>query len=53
MPLIFFQVLSMQETVAAYRSVYFVGTIVPIVFILLGHLIKPARPVRPKTQKSQ
>ncbi|XP_038970617.1 lysophospholipid acyltransferase 1-like [Phoenix dactylifera] len=48
-----FLVLSMQETVAAYRSVYFVGTIVPIVIILLGHIIKPARPVRPKTQKSQ
>nr|XP_010934444.1 lysophospholipid acyltransferase 1 isoform X2 [Elaeis guineensis] len=48
-----FLVLSMKETVAAYRSVYFVGTIVPIVLILLGHIIKPAKPVRPKTQKSQ
>ncbi|KAI0499465.1 hypothetical protein KFK09_020368 [Dendrobium nobile] len=48
-----FLVLSMQETLASYKSVYFVGTIVPILFILLGKIIKPGRPVRAKTQKSQ
>ncbi|XP_072967045.1 lysophospholipid acyltransferase 1-like [Typha angustifolia] len=49
-----FMVLSLQETLASYKSVYFIGTIVPIVFILLGYVIKPARTVKPKTlQKSQ
>ncbi|CAL9052231.1 unnamed protein product [Musa banksii] len=41
-----FMVLSLKETLAAYQSVYFVGTIVPIIFILLGYVIKPARPAR-------
>ncbi|XP_010933881.1 lysophospholipid acyltransferase 1 [Elaeis guineensis] len=48
-----FQVLSFKETLASYQSVYFVGTIVPIMFILMGYIIKPARPVRPKAKKSQ
>lgn len=48
-----FQVLSFKETLAAYRSVHFVGTVVPIVVILLGKIIKPPRPVRPKTHKAQ
>jgi len=48
-----FQVLSMKETLAAYKSVYFVGTIVPIILLVLGSIIKPPRPVRPKTQKTQ
>lgn len=48
-----FLVLSMQETLASYKSVYLVGTVVPIIFILLGKIIKPARPVRAKAQKSQ
>lgn len=49
------QVLSLHETITAYRSVYYIGTIVPMVIILLGHIIKPApaRPVRPKAQKEQ
>ncbi|KAK8934859.1 hypothetical protein KSP39_PZI014959 [Platanthera zijinensis] len=47
-----FLVLSMQETLASYKSVHFVGTIVPILFILLGKIIQPARPARPKAQKS-
>ena len=42
----------MKETLAAYRSVYFVGTVVPVIVILLGYIIKPARPVRSKTQKT-
>ncbi|CAL9087881.1 unnamed protein product [Musa textilis] len=41
-----FMVLSLKETLAAYQSVYFVGTIVPIIFILLGYVIKLARPAR-------
>ncbi|KAJ6797287.1 lysophospholipid acyltransferase 1-like [Iris pallida] len=48
-----FLVLSMKETLASYQSVYFVGSILPIIVILLGYVIKPARPVRPKVQKSQ
>ncbi|CAL9047598.1 lysophospholipid acyltransferase 1-like [Musa acuminata AAA Group] len=47
-----FMVLSMKETLAAYQSVYFVGTVVPVIVILLGYIIKPARPVRSKTQKT-
>ncbi|KAG0497780.1 hypothetical protein HPP92_002471 [Vanilla planifolia] len=47
-----FLVLSMEETLASYRSVYFVGTVVPITLILLGKIIKPARPVRAKAEKS-
>lgn len=47
------KVLSLHETIAAYKSVYFVGTIVPIVFFILGYIIKPAKPVRPKTRKTQ
>ncbi|KAJ0968373.1 hypothetical protein J5N97_025290 [Dioscorea zingiberensis] len=48
-----FMVLSLQETIAAYKSVYFVGTIVPIVFFILGYIIMPAKPVRPKARKTQ
>ena len=47
------KVLSFKETLTAYRSVHFVGTIVPIILILLGKIIKPARPVRPKVHKTQ
>ncbi|RZR87512.1 hypothetical protein BHM03_00014934 [Ensete ventricosum] len=47
-----FMVLSLKETLAAYQSVYFVGTVVPIIVILLGYIIKPARPVRSKIQKT-
>nr|AZM65195.1 lysophospholipid acyltransferase 4 [Vitellaria paradoxa] len=48
-----FMVLSLHETITAYGSVYFIGTIVPIVIILLGYVIKPARPSRSKAQKEQ
>ncbi|GFZ02154.1 MBOAT (membrane bound O-acyl transferase) family protein [Actinidia rufa] len=48
-----FMVLSLHETLVAYGSVYYIGTIVPIVFILLGHVIKPARPSRSKARKEQ
>ncbi|KAJ4713014.1 lysophospholipid acyltransferase 1-like [Melia azedarach] len=48
-----FMVLSMHETIASYRSVSYIGTILPIVLILLGYVIKPARPVRSKVRKDQ
>ncbi|KAJ3680127.1 hypothetical protein LUZ60_016405 [Juncus effusus] len=48
-----FMVLSLEETLASYKSVYFVGTIVPIVFFILGNIIKPARPVKPKARKAE
>ncbi|KAI7987983.1 Lysophospholipid acyltransferase 1 [Camellia lanceoleosa] len=48
-----FMVLSLHETVAAYRSVYFIGTIDPIVVILLGYVIRPERPSTSKARKEQ
>ncbi|KAL3818114.1 hypothetical protein ACJIZ3_004019 [Penstemon smallii] len=48
-----FMVLSLHETIAAYGSVYYIGTILPIVLILLGNIIKPARPARTKARKDQ
>ncbi|KAF5935478.1 hypothetical protein HYC85_026607 [Camellia sinensis] len=42
------QLLSLHETVAAYRSVYFIGTIDPIVVILPGYVIRPERPLTSK-----
>ncbi|CAL5429825.1 unnamed protein product [Camellia sinensis] len=48
-----FMVLSLRETVVAYGSVYYIGTIVPIAFILLGYIIKPAQPSRSKARKDQ
>ncbi|KAG6397014.1 hypothetical protein SASPL_143175 [Salvia splendens] len=47
------QPVSLHETVSAYGSVYYIGTIVPIVLILLGKLIKPTRPARGKALKDQ
>ncbi|KAH6831042.1 MBOAT bound O-acyl family protein [Perilla frutescens var. hirtella] len=48
-----FMVLSLHETLAAYGSVYYIGTILPIVLILLGKVFKPARPARSKARKDQ
>jgi len=48
-----FQVLSLHETLAAYGSVHYVGTILPIVVIFLGSIIKPARAPRPAAQKKE
>ncbi|XP_019156020.1 PREDICTED: lysophospholipid acyltransferase 1-like [Ipomoea nil] len=48
-----FLVLSLHETLAAYGSVYYVGTIVPVVLIMLGNIIKPAKPARSKARKDQ
>nr|AHE80985.1 acyl-CoA:lysophosphatidylcholine acyltransferase [Bernardia pulchella] len=41
-----FMVLSLHETISAYGSVYYIGTIVPILFFLLGYIIKPTRSAR-------
>ncbi|KAJ0105287.1 hypothetical protein Patl1_18679 [Pistacia atlantica] len=48
-----FMVLSMRETLASYGSVYYIGTIIPIMLILLGSIIKPARRPRLKARKEQ
>ncbi|KAI5655560.1 hypothetical protein M9H77_32747 [Catharanthus roseus] len=48
-----FMVLSLRETLASYGSVYYVGTIIPIVLIILGNVIKPAKPARSKARKEQ
>ncbi|GAU46999.1 hypothetical protein TSUD_186410, partial [Trifolium subterraneum] len=46
-------VLSLHETLASYGSVYFIGTALPIVIILLGKVIKPGRPARSKPRKEE
>ncbi|XP_054824577.1 lysophospholipid acyltransferase 1-like isoform X1 [Prosopis cineraria] len=48
-----FMVLSLRETLASYGSVYYIGTILPIVMILCGYIIKPGKPVRPKARKAE
>ncbi|GAA0152077.1 acetyltransferase [Lithospermum erythrorhizon] len=48
-----FLVLSLHETLAAYGSVYYIGTMIPVALILGGKVIKPARPARSKAQKEQ
>ncbi|KAH7514016.1 hypothetical protein FEM48_Zijuj11G0043900 [Ziziphus jujuba var. spinosa] len=48
-----FMVLSLHETLASYGSVYYVGTILPVVLILLSYIIKPAKPARSKSRKDQ
>lgn len=48
-----FMVLTLQETLALYGSVYYIGTIAPVVLILLGNMIKPAKPSRSKARKEQ
>ncbi|XP_065875738.1 lysophospholipid acyltransferase 1-like [Euphorbia lathyris] len=48
-----FMVLSLHETITAYGSVYYIGTVLPIVLILLGHIIKPAKPARSKARKAE
>lgn len=45
------QVLSLHETLTAYGSVYYVGTIVPVVLILLSKVVKPPKPATSKARK--
>ncbi|XP_022721323.1 lysophospholipid acyltransferase 1-like [Durio zibethinus] len=47
-----FLVLSLRESLALFRSVYYIGTILPIALILLGYII-PAKPARSKARKEQ
>ncbi|KAI4311698.1 hypothetical protein MLD38_036572 [Melastoma candidum] len=48
-----FMVLSLHETLVSYGSVYFIGTILPIVLILLGKVVKPPRPAGSKPRKEE
>ncbi|KAF7828315.1 lysophospholipid acyltransferase 1 [Senna tora] len=48
-----FLVLSLQETLASYGSVCYIGTIIPIAIILLGLVIKPGKPARLKARKEE
>ncbi|KAK3000829.1 hypothetical protein RJ639_022263 [Escallonia herrerae] len=46
-------VLSLRETLAAYGSVHYIRTIIPIVLILISHVIKPTKLARSKNSESQ
>ncbi|KAL1559799.1 Lysophosphatidylcholine acyltransferase 1 [Salvia divinorum] len=48
-----FMVLSLHETLTAYGSVYYIGTVLPVVLLLLGKIIRPARPSRSKARKTE
>ncbi|KAM7259544.1 hypothetical protein ACFE04_015285 [Oxalis oulophora] len=48
-----FMVLSLRETLASYGSVYYIGTVIPIVLLILGSVIKPSRPLKSKARKEQ
>ncbi|KAL6501646.1 Lysophosphatidylcholine acyltransferase 1 [Orobanche gracilis] len=48
-----FMVLSLHETITAYGSVYYIGTIFPVALILLGNVIKPARSAKSKGRKDE
>ncbi|CAM8934756.1 unnamed protein product [Rhodiola kirilowii] len=48
-----FLVLNWHETLAAYKSVYYIATVAPILVILLGKVIKPARHVSPKAKRDE
>ncbi|KAL1214743.1 Lysophospholipid acyltransferase 1 [Cardamine amara subsp. amara] len=47
-----FMVLSLHETLTAYGSVYYIGTIIPFVLILLSYVV-PAKTSRPKPHKEE
>ncbi|GAV79416.1 MBOAT domain-containing protein [Cephalotus follicularis] len=48
-----FMVLSLHETLASYGSVYYIGTVIPIILLVLGNIIKPPKAARSKPQKDQ
>ncbi|MCD9644750.1 Lysophosphatidylcholine acyltransferase 1 [Datura stramonium] len=48
-----FMVLSLHETLTAYGSVYYIGSIVPILVILIGKVIQPSKPVRSRQKKEE
>eukprot|EP00252_Welwitschia_mirabilis_P004799 TRINITY_DN150_c0_g1_i3.p1 TRINITY_DN150_c0_g1~~TRINITY_DN150_c0_g1_i3.p1 ORF type:complete len:121 (-),score=10.23 TRINITY_DN150_c0_g1_i3:263-625(-) len=47
-----FLVLSLHETLAAYRSVYFIGTLSSIALIILGMVVKP-KPGKEQSKKTR
>ncbi|KAK1352906.1 Lysophospholipid acyltransferase 1 [Heracleum sosnowskyi] len=48
-----FMVLSLHETLIAYKSVYFIATVLPVTLLILGMIIKPEIPTRTKAQKEE
>ncbi|KAI4370054.1 hypothetical protein MLD38_018439 [Melastoma candidum] len=48
-----FMVLSLHETLVSYGSVYYIGTVLPVVLILLGKVIKPPRLAGSKPRKEE
>jgi len=42
----------LHETLVAFKSVYYIGTVIPIAVLLLSYLV-PVKPVRPKTRKEE
>ncbi|CAL0310880.1 unnamed protein product [Lupinus luteus] len=48
---VWFKVLSLHETIASYGSIYYIGTAVQVVLILLGIVIKLGKPVRSKARR--
>nr|KAJ0216326.1 hypothetical protein LSAT_V11C300103790 [Lactuca sativa] len=47
-----FMVLSLKETINVYGSVYYIGSIAPVVLIILGNIIKP-KPSTSRARKGQ
>ncbi|KAK9053163.1 hypothetical protein SSX86_029794 [Deinandra increscens subsp. villosa] len=47
-----FMVLDLDESISAFESVYYIGTVVPVVFILLGIIFKP-KPVTSRARKNK
>lgn len=48
-----FLVLSLNETIASYASVYYIGTIIPSILLLSSYVIKPPRPAKSRVQKEE
>ncbi|KAH8975649.1 hypothetical protein BDL97_01G169500 [Sphagnum fallax] len=49
-----FLVLDFVDTIAVYRSVYFIGTLIPVLIMILGQVIKPPRTARkPRVKKEE
>lgn len=49
----FVQVLSLHETLISYGSVYYIGTVIPILVILFGKMVQPPKPIRSKAKKEE
>ncbi|KAJ0431192.1 putative 1-acylglycerophosphocholine O-acyltransferase [Helianthus annuus] len=46
-----FMVLSLDETITAYESVFYIGTILPVVFILFGSIMIKSKPHTSRARK--